>query len=54
MQKQSDWYGPDFNPDKKASGDPAFTPSTSWVRTSGSSTSRVIDEAIGNPVLFAR
>ena len=52
MHKQSDWYGPDFFPDKKASGDRP-EPSTSSVRTSASSTSRVIDEAIGNPVLFA-
>jgi alpha-glucoside transport system substrate-binding protein len=49
MHKQSDWYGPDFFPDMKATGE------TSYVigEDIGLFYFPVIDEAIGNPVLFA-
>jgi alpha-glucoside transport system substrate-binding protein len=53
MHKQSDWYAPDFNPDKKASGDPAFQSQFVVGEDLGLFYFPVIDEAIGNPVLFA-
>ncbi|HZW00483.1 MAG TPA: ABC transporter substrate-binding protein [Candidatus Deferrimicrobium sp.] len=53
MHKQSDWYAPDFNPDKKASGDPAFVSKYVVGEDIGLFYFPVIDEAIGNPVLFA-
>ena len=53
MHKQSDWYGPDFIPDKKASGDPAFVSKYVVGEDIGLFYFPVIDEAIGNPVLFA-
>ena len=53
MQKQSDWYAPDFNPDKKASGDPAFQSKFVVGEDLGLFYFPVIDPEVGNPVLYA-
>jgi alpha-glucoside transport system substrate-binding protein len=49
MHKQSDWYGPDFFPDMKATGETKYVVGEDV----GLFYFPVIDEAIGNPVLFA-
>jgi alpha-glucoside transport system substrate-binding protein len=49
MHKQSDWYGPDFFPDKKATGETKYVVGEDV----GLFYFPVIDEEIGNPVLFA-
>ncbi|MET0771699.1 MAG: ABC transporter substrate-binding protein, partial [Candidatus Limnocylindrales bacterium] len=53
MQKQSDWYSPDFNPDKKASSDPNFQSAYVVGEDLGLFYFPVIDPEIGNPVLYA-
>ena len=49
MHKQSDWYGPDFFPDMKATGESQFVVGEDV----GLFYFPVMDEAIGAPVLFA-
>lgn len=49
MHKQSDWYAPDFNPDMKATGETQFIVGEDI----GLFYFPVIDEAVGNPVLYA-
>jgi alpha-glucoside transport system substrate-binding protein len=49
MHKQSDWYAPDFNPDMKATGETKFIVGEDI----GLFYFPVIDEAVGNPVLYA-